>query len=113
MMSSAISTSTKETNMPAKPNLPAQLKRWRKRIAKILRVESIYLREAADLIQVPYKTWQNWELGRRKPSSLAIAQLNHQLEEVERLLTSKELNKHLLSIVKQIQLEHGAEVQAA
>jgi hypothetical protein len=36
--------------------------------------------EAAQLLGIPYRTWQDWELGRRKPSDWCLRLIEDELE---------------------------------
>ncbi len=45
-------------------NIPAQLKRWRKK-------EGLTQEESARKLNICLNTWSNWERGRTRPSKMA------------------------------------------
>ena len=61
---------------------------WRQRVARLLKVETIYQKHAAELLGIPLKTYKNYEPTlRRQPGALAIAELERRMERVESYLS--------------------------
>lgn len=88
--------------------LSQRLVEWKKKIAKLLGVESIYQIEAAALLDIPVRTYKNYEpTTRRQPSGLALSELNRRLETVERYLRLKETgDSRLNKVIAKIRAEH-------
>lgn len=81
--------------------LTEKLIAWKQRIAKLLEVDTVYQKHAADLLGIPLKTYKNYEPTlRRQPGALAVAELERRMEKVETYLRDGGANPY--------RIDHGS-----
>jgi DNA-binding transcriptional regulator YiaG len=68
---------------PSDENFHITISQWRMRLARAMKIDKLYHREAALLLDVPAQTYRNWEYSRRAPRGLALSEVMRRCKEIE------------------------------
>ena len=66
------------------------------------------MKDISEKLEIPYRTWQDWEAGRREPAEWTM---NLLLEKLERMVEERKMDKNLLSLASKLYdyMEHDVE----